>query len=196
MPRSARLQQLEERLGLSTLGTGTIFAIVAVLVLVSLPRLRSFAATANEEDARSTSLRLAAALAERVLVPGELPPVEEVARDHLRELTNAEFLDDGRQMRRHGYLFSLRRVPRPESTGLGRVVYASDQEPLLAIVAWPWDVGRTGQAAWVATVEGDLLSLRTENEDVPLDGWNGPGHAPPLGQAIASWSWDGWQAVP
>ncbi len=196
MPRSVRLQQLEERLGLSTLGAGTIFAIVAVLVLVSLPRPRSFAATANEEDARSTSLRLAAALADRVLIPGDLPPVEEVARDHLRELTNAEFLEGGHQMRRHGYLFSLRRVPRPESTGLGRVVHASDQEPLLAIVAWPWDVGRTGQAAWVATVEGDLLSLRTEGEDVLPGTWNGPGRTPPLGQAVASWSWEGWRAVP
>lgn len=185
----ARLEALERRLGLSLLGACTIVSIVAVLVLVSLPRLRSFATTANEEDAVATSLRLASSLAERPVEPAELPLVEEIARDHLRLLTNAEFLEEGAQMRRHGYLFRLQRVPRPARTGLGRVVHANDPAPLLAIVAWPWDVGRTGTSAWVATVEGDLLALR--NQD---GAWSGPdedhGEIPPR-----LWSWEGWRPV-
>ena len=194
MVAKARMQRIEDRFGLSVLGGSTIVAIVAVLVLVSLPRLRGFATTANEEDAVATSLRLASALRERVVLPDELPPLEELARDHLRVLTNAEFAHDGQEMRRHGYLFSLCRVPRPVRTGLGRVVYANDPEPLLAIVAWPWEAGRTGRSAWVATIEGDLLAKRNE-EDV----WSGPGAAPGLEgnatEASEPWSWEGWRAV-
>lgn len=196
MLRPTRLRALEDRIGLSALGASTIVAIVAVLVLVSLPRLRSYATTANEEDAVATSLRLANALSDRPVAPDEVPPVEEIARDHLRELTNAEFFAEGQQMRRHGYLFTLQHVPRPERTGLGRVVYASDPEPLLAIVAWPWDVGRTGTSAWVATVEGDLFALRNH------DGlWSGPDALNPgsPGQQrtskAAPWSWEGWRPI-
>lgn len=181
-------------MGLSVLGATTVAAITLVLVLVSLPRLRSFACSANEEDARATCERLAQALGAPGSAPGDestAPPttIAEVARGLRRELADAELLDQGACLRRHGYLFALVRVPRPEPTGLGRVVLAADPAPLLAVLAWPWEVGRTGRPAWLATSEGQLF---VDRNSPPR--WSGPASLPSPLQSAAAWHWSGWKA--
>jgi len=196
MPHRARPHaEFDRRLGIPALDTATIVAIAAVLVLVSLPRLRSFAATANEEDALGTSIQLAKALSDSELTQRAMPRLADIAQAHLRELSNAEFLDGGRRMRRNGYLFSLVRVPRPPARNALHTVLAMDSTPLLAIVAWPWEVGRTGRSAWLATSAGDLMALRCKEGSFAPGSWNGPVGQPLATDSPKDWSWDGWRSL-
>ncbi|MCK6446249.1 MAG: hypothetical protein L6Q99_07650 [Planctomycetes bacterium] len=154
----------------------TLFAIAAVVVVISLPRLREFALRENEADARALLARLGAALethaaergsgaerphgaqgpngapgpngADRPLAvvdlvatgaPSQgaegdaLAPNSRANPTHPRGLADAEFLDGGRLLRRHGYLFDV----------------AAGPDQRVAVRAWPWHAGRTGQRAFV-----------------------------------------------
>jgi hypothetical protein len=129
--------------GLSPVGTLTLFAVVSVLVLVSLPRLHGFARRENERDALQAVRVLSQEIAARA--PGiALPALEELvdSQELSRALTDAEFLDEGRLMRRHGYLFRVARARSPR------------ERPVL--LAWPWEARRTGSTVVACTAGGGI----------------------------------------
>lgn len=136
----------------------TLAAIGLVVLLVSLPRLEAFALRENEEDALALVARLgpladaARRASVRELVEGDRP---------LRQqLDDAEFLDDGRLLRRHGYLFEALAPDRARSAGA-------------SVRAWPWRYRKTGFAAFAWTGRAVLA-------DANADGaWSGP-DAPPV----------------
>jgi hypothetical protein len=122
----------------------TLVAVGLVVLLVSLPCLRDFAVRENERDARHLLPRLAGLVghprepAGEVLgaAPGELD-LEGLfaARPALvAGLPDARAGDDGRTLRHHGYVFAGLR--------------ATDGEGI-ALCAWPWDHGRTGELAYL-----------------------------------------------
>ena len=112
----------------------TLVAVVTVVLLVSLPRLRHFALRENESDAR----QVVRALAELVTHPvqaAERPDVGQLIRsDPLLEQQwrDIDYLAEGTLARRHGYLFE---VVHTESGA--------------AVRAWPWQHGRTGLCSYV-----------------------------------------------
>lgn len=116
-------------------------AVGLVVLLVSLPRLRAFALRENETDARTLIARLgelcASDLATRdpsAREVGSLTSLSDVfarAPQLAARLEDAEWLEDGAVLRRHGYLFEF---ARHES---GPVLFA-----------WPWEHGRTGSRAF------------------------------------------------
>jgi hypothetical protein len=174
--------------GLSPSGALSLLAVVAVLIVVSVPRLRGIALQENEVDARATAQLLAGAL--RGEAPGAAPSLRELLqRDELSgALSDAELLASGRILRRHGYLFELTRLPlglslaaspllflRPEPAALG---------PMPAVRAWPWKRGSTGAASFLVTSAGATLV----RSDLP---WEGPDDAGAAIDGVA-----GWQRVP
>jgi hypothetical protein len=146
----------------------TILAIVGVVVVVTIPRLRGFAVRENETDAIHMLRALATqpAPAGREQAGNDLALL--VARDSglRRRLEDIECLDDG-SLRRHGYLFDMTML-RPG-------------EPMLR--AWPWSHGQTGNDAFVWTPQRGLLWNRN------ADGrFSGPGGAPAPADMGASWA--------
>lgn len=113
----------------------TLCAIAAVVLLVSLPRLREFALRENQSDAEKLVKRLGGLCDARELASGaRLASISELvaaSKDLARQLDDVELLDAGRTLRRHGYLFELAHVD-------GRAV----------IHAWPWRYGQTGFAVY------------------------------------------------
>jgi len=111
-----------------------LLAIAACVVMVSLPRLGSFARSSNEQDARN-----ALALLGSVVFAGE-PSIsqlevafgEDVVKHRLRD---ARLLTNGAAY--HGYTFALGVVAG---------------EP--AIVAWPRIFGHTGRRAFARSASG------------------------------------------
>ncbi len=183
-------RKLSRGLGVSLNGLVTLLAIAAVLVTVSVPRLRGFALQANERDALATSRLLARAL-QRV----ELGPdasirqlVEEAQLGRL--LDDAEYLQAGSLLRRHGYLFRLTQAPPPlHLTGSGRTVLAGEApDPACVILAWPWDSGRTGGSALAVFPAGPALGCANEGGR-----WSGP----ELGSLLdRGRGWDDWRPIP
>lgn len=174
-----------EILGLSPSGFVSLAAVLALLVVVSLPRLRGLALRENEVDARGTVQLLARALAS--LPPGERDvDLEQVAQRTrlVRALHDAEWLEDGRVLRLHGYLFELCAAPAPlQAAGLALSLARTAPEPsaALAVRAWPWSAG-TGRAAFLA--HSGALFLHT-NED---GRWQGLTHRPALGpEPLEDW---------
>jgi hypothetical protein len=110
-----------------------LVAIGLVVLLVSLPRLREFALRENEEDARALVTRLAG-LAAREVQAAEKPSIETLLASDpsaKRQLDDVEYLDGGRRLRRHGYLFE--------------VGHAADGT---WVRAWPWEWRKTGISAY------------------------------------------------
>jgi hypothetical protein len=144
---------------ISAAGVASLAAILAVLVFVSIPRLRSLAQQENEADAHGTlelfrgALPVLAAerpLAARPLSIAELADSETIAHG----LSDGEFLDQGRILRRHGYLF--------------RVVDVAPL-PQRGVLAWPWKHAATGRSAFLLTPAGRIL----QHANVPRL-WDGP----------------------
>ena len=138
-------------------------AVGAIVVLVSLPRLRDWALRENEIDALRFARHLASLLEEQhgsAANVGELlaadPEWESSQRD-------AAVLRGGQLLRRRGYLFDL------ASSSDGAVVRA-----------WPWEQGQTGLGAFVVLQGG--ASFGHANADQSC---SGPERPPPLGQALA-----------
>ncbi len=151
--------------GLSLVGAVTVFAVLSVLVLVSLPRLQDFALQENEADAAGLTRALGQELAQDAAAAAPSLP-DLVQRAGLsRGLDNLEWLQDGRVLRRHGYLFEL---------------CADDGRP--AIRAWPWHHGETGRAAFVFTAE----TLVGHGNHAAR--WSGP-ETPPEGPWVAAADW-------
>jgi hypothetical protein len=145
----------------------TLVAVGLVVLLVSLPRLRDFALRENEGDARALVLRLAQ-LAERD-ASGGLNVEQIVSTDPTlaRQLDDVEFLEQGRLLRRHGYLFE--------------VLAGEESERACARVrAWPWKHRRTGYAAFAWTREHALVGDSNSGGT-----WSGLGAPPTVDRA--SW---------
>ncbi len=139
------------------------------MLLVSLPRLREFALRENETDARTLVTRLGEVCA-REKHAGSLAQALELEPQLVARLDDAEWLDHGRVLRRHGYLFELDASRTPAR-----------------VVAWPWEHGRTGFRAfrWEAgalEIHSNRAGAWSGTEaspraDAPGDGWR-PVEAP------------------
>jgi hypothetical protein len=141
----------------------TLCAIAAVVLLVSLPRLREFALRENESDAQSLVKRLGDSLNAQPAPAADVRALLESTASLSRQLDDAELSPDGRTLRRHGYLFELAR---------------EGGEP--AVRAWPWKHGQTGVAAFCWSASRGLTV------DANRSGaWSGPDHPPPLALADA-----------
>ena len=186
-----------DRAGMSLVGAVSLASVVLVLIFVSLPRLRCFAQNENEADARATARLLARELGAAIQAAGELgevppgtPPIARLtAKDSVaRALSDSDLLEEGALIRRHGYLFRVVRVAAPTAAPPrpGEVL-AATSEPGLAILAWPWEWGRTGHDALLATPDDRLYAH--ENAGAV---WTGCGAS--AGRVVRSW--EGWRPVP
>jgi len=137
-----------------------LLAVGAVVLLVSLPRLREFALRENESDAQSLLQRLGEAWSQDAYAAESVRGLLEATPSMEQRLEDVELLQEGRLLRRHGYLFELRR------TDAG-----------VCAEAWPWEHGRTGLAAYRWTPEGLAATPNSEG------GWSGVDRsaAPDLG---------------
>ncbi len=177
--------------GLSLSGALSLVAVSSVLLFVSVPRLHGIALQENAVDAKATALQLARALAASEAVgPGSPKLADLCASQALRRaLSDAELLSDGRQLRRHGYLFELVTLPPP-------VVMAGWPTPWpepavfpqaggrLGVLAWPWRRGRTGEEALLATETGLLYGHPNQPP-----AWDGEGET----HALTTWA--GWREL-
>lgn len=161
--------RVEEKRGLSFVDAATLALIAIVVVLVSLPRLRRFALRENETDAIAMLRILAVdALADReALVAGGLSALLAASTHHRVRLTDVEVLEDGR-LRRHGYVFETVR----------------DVEGRPILLAWPWEHGTTGVAAFAVEPGGPVFGL--PNADGRFSGL----FSPPRGSAAP------WRVIP
>jgi len=134
----------------------TIGAIMLVVVLVSIPRLRGFALRENELDAMRTLRLIGAQPAPAGMAAGRYDLATLVSHDGSlrRRLEDVEFLANG-CVRRHGYLFDISMMQQGE--------------PMVR--AWPWSHGTTGRGAFVWTPQRGLLGFA--NEDGLFAGPNG-----------------------
>jgi hypothetical protein len=142
---------------ISTAGIASLAAILAVLVFVSIPRLRGLAQLENETDAKQTLELFRAALPVLAAEAGATAPaIQTLARGEpiAHALCDGEFLEEGRTLRRHGYLFRLVEVPGTRGH---------------AILAWPWKHAATGRSAFLFTSTGQIL----EHANTPPR-WSGP----------------------
>jgi hypothetical protein len=146
--------------GLSLSGALSLVAVLAVLLVVSVPRLHGIAVQENEADAKAT-----AALLARALAPGgPAPSLRELLRR--KDLAGlgavAEVLAQGKLLRRPGDQLEVTPLaPAGAAPGapLGLLVNARGAlAPVRAIRAWPWRHGATGRAAFLVTSGGALLA--------------------------------------
>ncbi len=134
-------------------------ALALVVVLVTLPLLRSLALRSNEMDAlRALDLmgREVFAAGSPVSAVGELFGEDRPMSDRLPD---TRLLEGGRLMFHHGYLFEI--VP---TTDGGR-----------ALRAWPLSHGETGLGAFTSPGPGQLLGHPNQAAR-----WSGTGAAPPV----------------
>jgi hypothetical protein len=145
--------------GFCTPGRILILAISLVVVLVSLPLLRSLALRSNELDA----LRTLDLLGREVFAAqAGTPSMGQLFREDgelVRRLPDRRLLVGGRLMFHHGYLFE--------------VVPAADGAP--ALRAWPLAHGETGLGAFSSFGKGLLLGHPNRSAR-----WSGVSSAPPL----------------
>ncbi len=143
------------RAGLTLASAVTLGAIGAVLVLVSLPRLRGFVVRENEVDALGAVTLLADSLTAEP--PGT--SIESLVRGAAlaRRLPDATFLDAGRLMECHGYLFDLVELEPGAGVAEGVRAAAPAGSAGRAVRAWPAVAGETGTSALLATTGGTVL---------------------------------------
>jgi len=116
----------------------TLGAVAVVVLLVSLPRLQDLAVRENEGDARWLTARLGELCAEPASAPGDIRALLESQPTLTRLLDDAEYLEGGRLLRRHGYLFEIV-AAQDERAGCGAAT----------VRAWPWNHERTGRSAYL-----------------------------------------------
>jgi hypothetical protein len=136
----------------------TLVAVLAAVVVVTIPHLRSMAIRANERDARVVLTWLGEELAK--ISPAELPTDLPALLDRLpraaRRVPDARILDSG-LVAHHGYY--LRLALSPQGT------------PELS--AWPCQTNRTGHAAYAWTT-GSLYEHANSAAT-----WSGEDRPPP-----------------
>lgn len=114
------------------LDRATILGIVLLVILVTLPRLRSLAIHENEIDAlRTLGVLGGQVFAAESAVPDRLGDLFTADSGLERRLADTRVLEDGRVLLRYGYLFEL------VESDAGR-----------GVRAWPVELGRTGQGAF------------------------------------------------
>jgi hypothetical protein len=123
-----------DRSGLGLLDAATLAGVLAVVVLVSLPRLRVLARTENRGDALRVVRELDGHWLSEGASLGELVSAEVSLQ---RLFSDPRPLEDGRRVRCHGYLFEL-----------------VDGD----LVAWPVDAGRTGSTVYARTSDGRVFA--------------------------------------
>jgi hypothetical protein len=134
------------RRGASASTQVVLVAVALVLVFVSLSRLHIFAVHENERDAVRLLGQLgpsAVQAAEAVLPGATAPPLRELVAERIEQarLSDIGWLGQGHALRRHGYLFELRRAA----------------DGAWCLLGFPWTAGRTGKAVYVYHAE---LGLR------------------------------------
>ncbi|MEZ5980016.1 MAG: hypothetical protein R3F34_17635 [Planctomycetota bacterium] len=164
---------------LATAQIALLAGVAAVLTTLTLTRLQLFAVYENERDAVALLEYVGKQLAIPAAAPenGRFDLRSEVARAAatVGNPTDSEWLEDGRVLRRRGYLFDL--------------VEAADGGWCLR--AWPWERGATGVAAYAYSPKDGLLGNRNETAE---DGWSGPERTP--GGSWANWAaTDAWLAL-
>jgi len=176
--------------GLSFSGALSLAAVVLVLVVVSVPRLQDLARQENEADARVTAELLARAL--RTLPAASEPSLRDLVRrpELSGGLSDAELLQHGSLLRRHGYLFEVTRLSPSLSLPAAPLSLLSGDPGALAgmpaIRAWPWAHGSSGEIAFLVTAAGACL-LR---DDTALR-WHGLESAGVVVDELT-----GWRAAP
>jgi len=174
--------------GLSPSGFVSLAAVLAVLLVVSLPRLRDMARLENEGDARATAELLVRAIAPLEGAGPDARLATLADRGSLtRGLADGEWLESGRVLRRHGYLFELCTPPAPlQAASLSLALTGSfgAERPRFAVRAWPWS-GDTGQRVFVASDCGTVLAH--SNREARWQGLERPPRASEL---------SGWQRLP
>jgi len=171
-------------LGLTPAGFASLAAVLAVFLVVSLPRLQGLARLENESDACATAelfVRTLAALDETA--PGAHFRTLAERADLGRALTDGEWLEEGRLLRRHGYLFELCPPPAAlQAAGLSLALTAAlpARAPRFAVRTWPWSAD-TGRSVFVASECGAVLAhanddgrwrgLERRPEARELSGW-------------------------
>ena len=157
----------------SPIDVAVLALIGLVVVLVSLPKLRHFALHENESDAiRAVRVLGDDALDhEELFASGRLAALVDAVPGRRRHLEDLETLPDGK-LRRHGYVFE----------------WIEGEDGGTAIVAWPWEHGRTGLAAFAVEPGGLVFGL--PNGDGRISGLDHPPDLPASGFA------EPWREVP
>jgi hypothetical protein len=147
----------------------TLAAIATLVVVISLPRLREFALRENEADAKALLTRLGSTLAVHAAErPENVAALVAKSDDMLPWLTDADYLEQGRLLRRHGYLFD--------------VVEGGDRHWIVR--AWPWQAGRTGVRAF-AERAGEAPVVHAND----AARFSGPTGAPAIEELDATLGW-------
>jgi hypothetical protein len=153
----------------------TLVAVGVVVLLVSLPRLREFALDENEGDARRLVAHLGELLSSPVHAadepaadPANVEQLIHGSRELARQLDDAEYLDQGRLLRRHGYLFELTPRASPGS--------------VTGVRAWPWHYRQTGLSAFAWTPDAGLQGHANDGGR-----WSGPQQPPNAPDLAAGW---------
>jgi hypothetical protein len=147
--------------GLSFSGALSLVAVVSVLVVISVPRLLGLARRENEADARVTAELLAGAL--KAWDPSATVSMRDLVRrpELASGLADAELLQHGSLLRRHGYLFEVIRLSPSSILTAVPLALFSGKGGLLggmsAIHAWPWAHGSSGETAFLVTAGGTSL---------------------------------------
>jgi len=173
--------------GLSPSGALSLLAILGVVVVVSLPRLRGIALQENEADARATAQLLAHEL--RLFADdarADVPELGELLRRSslAPALSDVELVSGGSLLRRHGYVFEIVRMPAALQL-CNAPLLAPSAAPVadLGIRAWPWRCAATGVTTFLVSETG--VAYAHPNEP-PL--WEGPHRPPPLADSLAGWA--------
>ena len=161
----------------------TLLAVLCVVVLVSLPRLRSFGLYDNEAEALKTLVGLGPVV-QAAQSAGTQAPLLDLAQENAllgAGLRGARQLDPalgegtqagGSRFLLHGYVFQ----------------WCADGEQAV-LFAWPWHVGSTGRGVFAWTADGRLYGhpnrggLWTGLEDAPL--WRPRARAAPAQPALS-----------
>jgi hypothetical protein len=186
MPILHRLAHRARAGRLRALDWAILVGIVAVVVIVSLPRLSAFAQHENETDAQQLARRLAQPFGDEALQSD--PPrnvrdlFERLPRAARRQFEDQTVLEDGRLILRHGYYFEFVRVP----------AFADDPTGVLAVRAWPERC--TGAPAPAFLAMSSTALLRHAKLDPPACGLESP---PPIGTPhLLELRARGWEPVP
>jgi hypothetical protein len=129
--------------GLSLLDRLTLGAVVLLVIVVSIPRLRAMAVRANENDARVTLAWLGSWLEPGAHAASGLIAALDGRPEAPRRLPDARVLSG--TLSHHGYLF--------------RIEHRGESGPV--ILAWPLERDRTGRACYL----WDGKRLRTHGPD-------------------------------
>jgi hypothetical protein len=147
-----------------------LIGIVAVVVIVSLPRLSDFARRENEGDAERMVRRLARLFEDPDNISS--PPkdtqalFERLPRQTRRQMDDHQPIEGGRVLLRHGYYFEFVRLP----------TFEGDPQGVLAVRAWPERASSADSPAFVG-FSGTALLRNTALDPAPV-GLDAP---PPIG---------------